>query len=186
VFLNFDWSDQFTLPTPFGKRPFEFVVGFRKTFYLHVLAYFLTVMAVVVGNFNLGVFSLLVVFVVCLAYYADLEPDFYVWVHAQSPKAFLWEKIKTALLYSSHLCLPVVVTLAIFFGENIHILLAVLFLGYLYLATMILAKYAAYPHTIGLPQSILLAMSFSLPPLLLFTMPLFYKNAIKRLNQVLA
>lgn len=186
VFLNFDRSDQFTLPTPFGKRPFEFVVGFRKTFYLYGLAYFLTIMAVVVDNFNLGAFSMLGVFVACLSYYGDLEPGFYVWVHAQGPKAFLWEKIKTALLYSTLLCLPVVATLAIFFWGNAYIILAVLFVGNLYLTTMILAKYSAYPQAIGLPQSILLAMSLTLPPLLLFIIPFFYKNSIKHLNRVLA
>ncbi|MBK7030860.1 MAG: hypothetical protein IPH45_17355 [Bacteroidales bacterium] len=52
---NSRWN--FTIPTPFSKHPFEFAVGFRKTFLAWLFAYFLTIMAISVGNFNLGVFS---------------------------------------------------------------------------------------------------------------------------------
>ncbi len=40
--FNFSTNLSFTLPTPFGKKPFEFIVGFRKTFFLFPIAYFLT------------------------------------------------------------------------------------------------------------------------------------------------
>lgn len=185
VFFKFGWGGSFTIPTPFGKRPFEFLVGFRKTFYLHLFAYFLAIMAIVATNFNLGIFSLLLVFMVCMAYYSEMEMSYYVWVHTQQPRDFLANKIKTAIIHASILTLPLVTLLAIFFSANTPIILALYGLGLLYLTTMILAKYAAYPHGIGLPQSLLLAFSFSLPPLLFFAIPYFYKNSVKRLNLVL-
>ena len=59
VIFNFNVNLNFTIPTPFGKKPFEFVTGFRKTFFIFPIAYLLTYAAIAVNNFNLGVFSLL-------------------------------------------------------------------------------------------------------------------------------
>jgi len=47
------------LPTPFGKKPAEFVIGFRKTVWLFLLVYGFAIIAVYVGNFNLGAFALI-------------------------------------------------------------------------------------------------------------------------------
>lgn len=185
VFLKLDFGNSITLPTPFGKRPFEFVVGFRKTFYLHLFAYFIAVMSIVVQNFNLGIFSSMLVFLVCLLYYADMEPDFYVWTHAQQPRVFLAQKIKWAFIYSNILALPITIALSIFFKENIHIILAAPMLGSLYLIAMVLAKYSAYPNNIGVPESFLLAFSLAMPPMLLLVVPYFYHKSIKRLALVL-
>lgn len=185
AFVKMGRGGNLTLPTPFGKRPFEFVVGFRKTFYLHLFAYFLAIMAIAVQNFNLGIFALVVVYLICLTYYSEMEIGYYVWVHIQQPRAFLLDKIKTAMLYSTLLSLPLAIGLGLFFVENMPIIAAFMLLGYLYLTTMILAKYAAYPNGIGLPQSLLLAVSFTMPPMLLVAMPFFYKNAVKRLKLVL-
>jgi hypothetical protein len=186
AFMQFKVVSNFTLPTPFARWPFEFATGFRKTFYLHLFAYFLTLMAILVDNFNLGIFSLLVVFVVCLTYYAELEADYYIWIHAQKPKGFLWNKIKTALLYSSILTLPITGVLCGFYPHYFHIILAVQLLGYGYLSCFILAKYAAFPHPISLPQSILFAACFAMPPLLLLVIPYFYRQSTQKLNRILA
>jgi hypothetical protein len=186
AFLQFKAASNFTLPTPFYRWPFEFTSGFRKTFYLHLFAYFLTLMAVLVDNFNLGIFSLLVIFVVCLTYYGELEVDYYIWIHAQKPKGFLWNKIKTALLYSSMLSLPITGVLCGFYPLYTHIILAVQLLGYGYLSCFILAKYAAFPHPISLPQSILFAVCFAMPPLLLLVIPYFYRQSTQKLNRILA
>lgn len=185
AFIKWGLGGNFTMPTPFGKRPFEFLVGFRKTFYLHLIAVFVAVMAIMVHNFNLGIFALVVVFFICMAYYSEIEVGYYIWVHAHQPRAFLRNKILTAVRQATILSLPLAGVLSLFFQENIPILFAVQILGYLYLATMVLAKYAAFPQPIGLPQSLILATSFAMPPMLLFTVPFFYKKSIKRLALVL-
>lgn len=185
AFVKWGLGGNFTLPTPFGKRPFEFLVGFRKTYYLHIVAIFLAIMAIMYHNFNLGMFALLLVFLICVAYYSEMEMGYYVWIHTQQPRAFLRNKITTAIRHSTVLSLPLAVVLVLFFKENIAILLAAQILGYVYLTTMILAKYADYPSSIGLPQSLLLAFSFAMPPMLLFTVPFFYKKSLNRLALIL-
>ncbi len=186
AFIQFSSWSNFTQPSPFGRWPFEFTAGFRKTFYLHLFAYFLTIMGIWVNNFNLGIFSLLVVFVVCLTYYSELEADYYIWIHAQKPKGFLWHKIKTSLFYSSILSLPICGALCGFYPHYSHIILAVQILGYSYLSCFILARYAAFPHPISLPQSILFAVCFVMPPLLLLVIPFFYRQSSQKLTRILS
>jgi hypothetical protein len=185
AFVQFGRSGNFTLPTPFWHWPFEFAVGFRRTFLFHLLAYFLAFMAIMVGNFNLGVFSLVLVFMVSLTYYSEMEATYYVWINAQSPKSFLWNKIKTGLIYSTLLSLPIVIAVSLFNQEYIPIILAFQLLGYAYLTTIVLAKYSAFPNNMGLPQSILLALSFTMPPLLLFAVWHFYRQSTRKLQPML-
>ncbi len=185
VFLNFENKFQLTLPTPFYKRPFEFITGFRNAFYLFFFAYFLTFMAVSVGNFNLGIFALILVFLVCFTFYTSPENEFFVWIYASGSKGFLFHKIKIALLHSTILSLPIVVCLAIIFTDNLDAIFAFQALGYIYLTTVVLAKYSAFPDKMNLPQAFLLAFGLWLPPLLLGVIPYFYSQSVRRLNEIL-
>lgn len=175
----------FSIPTPFFKKPFEFIVGFRNTFYLVFFAYFLTIMGVAFQNFNLGVFSLLLVFILSLFFYSKLENDFYIWVYALKPKEFLFNKIKDALINSTILIFPITIALSIYFFDDLKILLIFLVLGYVYLITMILAKYSAYPNELNVPQAVLIGISFLFPPFLIVLMPFFYYQSLQRLNSIL-
>ncbi len=183
--LNFNITYNRTLPTPFYKRPFEFTVGFRNTFFLFFIAYALTVVAVIVDNFNLGVFSLLLVFLVVLCYYLKPENEYFVWSYSATPVKFLTEKIKTAFLFSFYLFLPILLALSLFYTENMGMLLLLTALGYLYLTTVILAKYAAFPHEMDLTQGILLAITFAFPPMLIAIIPLFAHQSVNKLKRFL-
>ncbi len=183
--FNFKNQLNYTIPTPFSKFPFEFIVGFRNTYYLFLGSYFLTIMSIQVGNFNLGIFAMLFVFAVCLSFYAKPEEEYFVWIFSKTPKSFMFSKIVFALVCSTILILPILISLLIFFSSNWWILLIVLCAGYLYLVTIVLAKYAAYPREINVPQAIIITLGVSLPPLLLGIMPFFYKKSIKQLNLVL-
>ncbi|GJM31568.1 MAG: hypothetical protein DHS20C18_05690 [Saprospiraceae bacterium] len=185
AFLNFSRPFTQVLPTPFYKQPFEFTVGFRRTFLVIFFAYFLTYMAIAVNNFNLGIFAILLVLFTCLSYYFNPENRFFVWIFSLSPRNFLWQKIKVALLSATLLCLPIDLCLAVFFPEYIKIVIGVQILGYLYLLTIILGKYSAFPRALDLPQGILIAISVWLPPFLLGIIPFFYVQAIKRLKEIL-
>lgn len=177
---------QLWLPTPFSRTPFEFLVGFRASILLILLAYFLTVMAWKVDNFNLGLFSLLLVFLLSLGYYGKPEDRFYVWIYKVGPKAFLRHKLQTALWHSSILAAPITLSLLVFYPENLWIILAVQLLGYLYLSCMVLAKYLNFPHQINLAQSIVIGISFTFPPLLLALIPFYYTKSLQKLKEVLA
>lgn len=175
----------FTIPTPFYKHPFEYTVGFRNTFYIYPIAYFLTYTAITVNNFNLGIFAILLVFLTSLSYYSKPENEYFVWSYKLTPHQFLKHKIKTALLFSSLLCLPVILSLAVFHFKSIDSLFLFYTIGCVFLTTIILAKYSAYPNEMNLTQGFLLAFSLSFPPLLIAIIPFFYKQSVKRLKTLL-
>ena len=183
--FSFKTNVNFTLPTPFAKRPFEFLVGFRKTFYIFPMAYFLTLIAIQVGNFNLGIFSMLLIFGTVLSFFAKPEQAYYVWVHAYTPKKFLLHKIATATQYTSILVAPVLVSLLFFYPNEFHIVLLFFLIGLLFVWTIILAKYSAYPNEMSLPEGMLLAFSVYFPPMLLVMIPFFYKKSIQKLKMLL-
>lgn len=183
--FNFRTTLSITIPTPFYKKPFEFAAGFRNTFYLLAATYTLTGIALAVTNFNLGVFSLLLIFAITLGYYTQPENEYYVWVHALTARQFLFTKIKTALWYSTYLAFPVALVLGIFYPQQIITLLLFFLAGWAFLIFIILSKYAAYPDEFNITQAILLCCCISFPPLLLVLIPyLFYKSQ-NRLHSLL-
>ena len=182
--LNFKTTYNFTIPTPFFKEPFEFTVGFRNSFFMFFIAYGLAIIAVKVDNFNLGVFALGLVFFTTLGYYLKPENEYFVWSYSCTPVKFLFTKIKSALLLSFCLCLPVFILLCIFYFEYIGILLACTFLGFLYLTTIVLAKYSAYPEEIGIMQGIMFAIGL-FPPMLIVVIPLFASKSVNNLKDFL-
>jgi len=183
--LNFKSTNNITIPTPFYKKPFEFILGFRDSFLLYIIPYILTIIAIRVDNFSLGIFSVILVFVVAMHYYMTLENEYFVWVHSFTPAGFLMEKIKTALLYSLYLCLPLLILLGIFYFKYFGVLLLVVFLGYLYMTVIILAKYSTYPDEISIEKGVLLAGCLVMPPLLLVIIPYYARQSLNRLRRYL-
>ncbi len=174
------------LPTPFSRYPFEFAVGFRKNVLVFLFAVFLLVMAILYSNANLGLFAVALVVVICLGFYMSSEPAYLVWVHHMKPAAFLWHKIKLAVLNVTILVIPIAVTFTFFFPDHSQYLGIIYPLGLLYLITALLGKYAFFPTTMNLPQGLFMAFSFMFPPMLLFLLPYFYRRCIKQLNPILA
>ena len=173
-FFNTKHQSGFVLPTPFFKNPFEFIIGFRKSYFLFLGLYVLTYISISVGNFNLGVFALVVLFLICMAYYTFMEPLFYVWVNSFSIFNFLKNKITVGLAYSFLLSLPVLIALLIAFSENWHIVLILEIVGLAYVLMGLVAKYAYYPSELTLIPAIMVAFSIFAPPLMLATIPYFY------------
>jgi hypothetical protein len=183
--FSFRTSYSIIIPTPFYKKPFEFVVGFRNTFYLFAIAYCFTFIAIIVNNFNLGLFALVLVFLCVLSFYFKPENEYFIWSYNLSSRQFLEEKISTAFVFSSLLCLPVIIVLSIFYFQNIEQLLLFVLLGFAFIVATILAKYSAYPYEISLPQGVLLAVSVYFPPLLLGVIPYFFIQSTRNLNELL-
>lgn len=184
--FHFKSSIQFTIPTPFFKKPFEFVIGFRKSLVVIILAYLIALVSIVVGNFNLGAFSVLLIAIVCISFYAKPENEYFVWNYSLTAKQFLLEKAKACVVNFTLLCLPVLLALGIVNITDAYILLILYFTAVAYLITVVLAKYSAYPNEMNLPQVILMAISLLMPPMLIVIAPIFYSKSIKKLNTLLA
>jgi hypothetical protein len=170
------------IPTPFYKNPFEFVVGFRRTYWVFLLAYTLAIIGFFVENFNLAMFALIVVFLACQNFYFRLEPHFYVWIHKQSPEVFLKNKMKTAVLYSFIMTAPLIVALFILYPFNALWIGLLVVVGTLYILVGVAGKYAYYPNELNVFQQIIIGVGIVFPPFSLILLPLFYVKSIKALK----
>ena len=183
--FDFKNKSNFTLPTPFYRHPFEFTVGFRTNFFFYLFAYFLTFMSISANNFNLGIFSLILALFTCLNYYTNTEKEFYVWIFSLTPKEFISYKLKTIIQYSTLLCLPIAISLSIYFYNKIDIILGFQCLGYLFISTTMLAKYSVFPEKLDIRFAIIFILTVWLPPLLLLIIPYLYIQSTKKLKEIL-
>ena len=174
-----------TLPTPAKRNPFEFPIGFRKSFPIYGLLYFMIVKGYQVDNPNLSVVSFGFLFLVIMSYYLQPEPKSYVWIYNKEPKAFLWSKIFGAFKSSLLLLVPAALFIGLVFPVTIPLLAMVYVMGLLVLVFTILIKYSAFPAEIGLPQAILLAICVLTPPAILLVGPVFYVKAKQQLKLIL-
>jgi hypothetical protein len=76
-------------------------------------------------------------------------------------------------------------SLLIFYPTEFALILGIFFLGLLFLWTIILAKYSAYPGEMNLPEGMAIAFSLLFPPLLLAIIPFFYLKSITKLKFLL-
>ena len=188
VLLAFIKTKQYwlrTIPTPFKRFPFEFIVGFRKTFWFIALVYFVIIKAIQVDNYYLSLFGLAVVFFTCMAYYQKPEHEYYVWIHIHQSKEFLIKKFYTLLKCASILSILPLIAIMIGFPSNWWITLLVYIAANILLSSVIVAKYSSYPFEMNLPQGILYSISLLFPPILIFTIRLFYKKSKQQLEQIL-
>lgn len=183
--LSFHSNFNLTIPTPFSKRPFEFSTGFRKTFFIFPIAYALTIVAINVNNLNLGIFAFLLVFITSLSYYSKPEQEYYVWIHSETPKVFLKNKVFNAYKNATLMAIPIIISLLIFYPSEFELILIFFLIGLLFLWAVILAKYSAYPGEMNLPEVMVIAFSLFFPPLLVAIIPFFYTKSINKLKYIL-
>lgn len=183
--ISFQTNFNFTIPTPFSKRPFEFSVGFRKTFFIFPIAYTLTIIAINVGNVNLGVFSMLLIYLTTLSFYTKPEQEYYVWIHSDTTKSFLKNKVIVAIKFATLLVAPILISLLISYPIEFKTILLFFLIGLLFLLTVIFAKYSVYPREINLPEGIIIIFSIFFPPILLVVIPFFYIKSINKLKGIL-
>lgn len=174
-----------TIPTPFGKLPFEFTRGFRRFFVLVFASYFIAYFAIESNNFNLGLFLLLATFILSSTYYSPTEPFYYLWIYNHNPKLFIIHKFRTILIYSLLPGFPITISLFIFFPTHYWMILIALLVGIQYIILFMLAKYANYPHELSISDSIILTASVLFPPLMLIIIPFFYYRSVKTLSKIL-
>jgi len=173
------------IPSPFSRRPFEFTIGFRNTFWIAGLLYILVFISIRVANFNLGIAAMAGLFLVCMNFYSNPEPLFYVWVFSTPAPIFIRKKIVTALVYSFFFCLPMVSALLICYPLKLLIILTIFNIGHLYVILFVLAKYTNYPHEMELSKMLELSICFVAPPALVLVIPHFYTESLKKLKTYL-
>lgn len=183
--FSYQSNFNFALPTPFSKRPFEFTVGFRKTMLLFALAYTLTFLAIWVANFNLGIFSMMLVFITSMSFYSQPENEYYVWIYSKNPRSFIFKKMSQATINVFILNVPIILTLLFFYFSDFIWTLAFFGIGLLFLWTTILAKYSKFPQKMHLPEAILIVFCIYVPPALLAILPFFYIKSINKLKLLL-
>jgi hypothetical protein len=174
------------IPTPFGKQPFEFPVGFRRYLGLFLLLYFVAIMGFSVHNFSLVIFILIIIFAVSSSFYSWIEPKYYVWIYHFREKDFLLSKLRTAVQYSSILALPVLLAALVFFPDNWWISILAYLLGLVFLISILLAKYTVFPKQPGLPEALLLTAGLLFPPFLVWLIFHFFRKAKKNLKPLLS
>ena len=157
----------FQVPSPFSRQPYEFTVGFRRSYLFIMGIYLLTFISIHYNNLNLGLFSLLLIYLLCITFYSHLDPIFYVWIYAQSPKIFLVKKMKTALFYSSCLSLIIVLPLIYFYKNELPIIFITFVVGILYIIAGVLSVYVHYPKRMTLAHQMQLYFGILIPPVLL-------------------
>lgn len=186
VITKLSFSYNFTIPTPFFNRPFEFIVGFRKSYYLLPVVFALPLLGFSVNNANLSIASLLLLTLIALSYYAEPENEFYVWSFALSPVKFLVLKIKVAIRNFSFLLLPLVALLVLLHPDQYGVILGFAAVAIAYLITIVVAKYVSYPNPMALPYGIVLVLSLFFPPLLIGLFPYFLALSKKQLANYLS
>lgn len=176
---------RFKVPSPFSKNPYEFTVGFRRSYLLIATIYILAFISIYYHYFYFGLLSLLSVFLFCLSFYSELDPIFFVWIYAQSSKAFLTNKIKIALVYSFSLSIVIFLPMLIIYSSRIGLILLTILTGLLYIVLGIVAVYSNFPVKKTMSQNIQLYLGITIPPLLLLVIPNLYYQAICRLKEYL-
>ncbi len=183
--FSFGGPISLVIPTPFGNQPFEFPRGFRQMLWAFILVYILATISVIVGNYNLGVFSLALIYLISLSFYNKPEPLYFVWTHACNTESFLKKKMLSAVKYVTLLAFPIAIALVLLNPHSALIIVAVLVIGPFYTILSLLAKYAYYPSEINIIPAFSIALSIVIPPLVLFAIPFFYRQSLNNLRPVL-
>lgn len=173
------------IPTPFYRRPFEFVVGFRKSFPLIIVFYAMVVISLLVLNLNLGLVSVLLIYLVIAGYYGNVEPAFLVWTYAFPPTHFLTFKAKTALLYSFLMVLPASLAMMVVFPSKWYLILAFYCFGVLLPIASLLNKYVSFPRKAEYINAIFIGSCMVFPPIFLFIIPYLSSKASENLKEYL-
>lgn len=174
-----------TIPTPFKRLPFEFTLGFRKTFWLIFFAYILIYQSLRVDNYYLGLFGLGQLFLTSMSYFPKPEPHHFVWIYTYRAVDFLKKKFLISALCMFMISVFALLGMIIGFPQNWLITIAVYALGFIFIGSVIVAKYSAYPQEMNIAQAILYALSILFPPLMLITIWIFYSKSKKRLKPIL-
>lgn len=192
--LNISFSKKkLHLPTiPFiPNSAFEWKSGLRISY-----IYFILIWLAGAGlSFLVGAVPVAIILLnlVTASFYMESEPKLLLEVFEKPPSAFLWFKIKQALLLFFVVISPLVLLFLIFHLQYWYVIAYILFAATLLLVFSILQKYAFYEENVNASSrnSLLLFFAFLAfyIPLLIFLLPVmfmlgyrFYKKSLQNLS----
>lgn len=173
-----------SLPTPFSKKPFEFSIGFRKTWLLLCAIYSLGIIGLVVVNVNLCLFSLMCICLCSTFYYLEPEPVFFHWNQHRNAIDFLKHKIGRGVMHLSYLILPLGILFCVCFPLEYYKVAVIWLAGSLVIPFIIFLKYAVYPRRIHVSETFMIALCFLFYPLILALIPYYYFKAVENLKSL--
>ncbi len=187
AFFNFN-TFQFNkkIPTPFYKKPFEFIIGFRKSLLLILIAYAVVIIGIIVKNFNLSLVGLILLFIICFNFFFYVESQQHVWIYNKSVNSFLKTKVLTAMLQCIVIITLPILSIIISNVHEITTILIITVIGIIYIPISILMKYAQYPNQISIIHIILWVIGIVFPPFALLLFPYFYFKATQSINTILS
>lgn len=151
---------------PFGKTPYAFVAGLRRTWWGYVLLGFVLAQAVLVGNARLAVAVVLAWAVAPVGYHGEVEPEPLLRMDVRPAGTFLWAKCTTALRQWGLWCLPASAIVAASFPAYGAWLLGALAFGALALVASVGAAYRVYPARPGVLDGLTFAAALAIAPAL--------------------
>ncbi|HLT87093.1 MAG TPA: hypothetical protein VKZ57_05845 [Sphingobacterium sp.] len=173
------------MPTPFRSSAFEFVIFFRRLWFLLVICYTLACISIYYDNVNLPFVLLGVVMLMALGAYDIIEDEYLVWNNARSASSFIKNKIRMGCIQLSILIIPFMLLLLLF-GTSMFFWAIICWIsGVLLLILVILMKYAAYPRSVGITEAIACMIIVMMPLLLGAAYPYYYKKAVQNLEKYL-
>lgn len=169
------------LPTPFSANPFEYAVGFRKYWWVLLIAVFLMGQGGWVNNFELAAFGLFVLGMTGVQIVQEPEPGFYVWIYAMPAKEFLRRKLTLTLRHQALVVIPFALLLILLFPARWAVTLFVVVLVMACQAFNLLIKYSNFPHRLNVGHGFIFALGLIVFPTLFILIPLYYQRALARL-----
>jgi hypothetical protein len=173
------------IPTPFRKYPFEFIIGFRRYFWIWLFLIPMIYLSKTYQNDALTIFIFAVILLVNIQFFNIQEPTWYIWNEAKSPTEFLFFKIKIGLICNFiSITIPTLI-LCLILPNSILVFVSMWAFSFVLCAYSVLSKYAYIPDQIPTLQGFLFTINLIFPPLLLFTIPYLFKKAEQNLKHFL-
>lgn len=185
--LSFFWQGiEFfnrSTPTPFVRHPFEFIVAFRKMWFLYLLLYFIAIIGIWVSNSTLSLVMLALIYLTSMQAYDEIEPEEILWNYTIGIRKFLFHKIKRGIWQITLLTSPLWIALSVFFWDQSHWITLIWASANLLLILLVLMKYAIYPRRINIIDSIVITSVAVLPFIIPFFYLYYYRKAYDNLKK---
>jgi hypothetical protein len=173
------------ISTPFRKYPFEFIIGFRRYFWIWLLLIPTIYLSYTYQNDAIAIFVFAVILLVQLQFFSYQEPTWYIWNEAKSPTEFLFFKIKIGMICNFiSITIPTLI-LFIVLPNSFLLIVSIWAFSFVLCAFSILNKYAYIPNQLAALQGFLFTLNLIFPPLLLFSIPYLFKKAEQNLKHFL-
>lgn len=173
------------IPTPFRSSAFEFIIFFRRLWWLLIICYTIACISIYYNNINLPIVLLGIVILMGLGAYDIIEDEYIVWNNARSASSFIKNKMRLGCIQLSILTTPFMLLLLLCGTSTFFWGILCWIGGILLLILVILMKYATYPCSIGITEAIGCMVIVMIPLLLVAAYPYYYKKAVQNLEKYL-